>query len=459
MKAWGGRFKKETNPLMERYSASIDFDWALFEYDIEGSKAHAEMLREIGVLSGGERDAILTALDEIKAEIREGTFLFSASMEDIHMHIEARLIEKTGDAGKKLHTGRSRNDQVALDMRLFLRAEMARVDEILVGLLKALINKGEKGNGVFMPGYTHMQKAQVVPFAHYLLAYYYMLKRDRERLKGVMHAVDVLPLGSGALAGSTIPLDREFVRERLGFSRVSENSMDTVADRDFIVDAIYVFAMIMMHLSRLSEDLIIFSTEEFGYVSLPDELCTGSSLMPHKKNPDALELTRGKASKVMADLFALLSLLKGLPMTYNRDLQEDKEPLFHAVDTVKDALSIMTLCVEGMEVKVARMEAAVAGSYMSAVEMAEYLTMKGVPFREAHSIVGRLVRDCEENGTALSAMNIEDMKTYSGAFDSDIFDHIDPRRILSNRRTAGAASFSEVEKELNAEKRYLNSDY
>ena len=458
MKAWGGRFKGETNPLMERYSASIDFDWALFEYDIEGSKAHAEMLEKIGILTSQEKNAILTGLDEIKAEIQEGNFLFSASMEDIHMHIEARLIEKTGDAGKKLHTGRSRNDQVALDMRLFLKAEMAKIEEILAGLLKALVDKGEKEKGAFMPGYTHMQKAQVVPFAHYLLAYYYMLKRDRERLKGVMKAIDVLPLGSGALAGSTIPLDREFVRERLGFSRVSENSMDTVADRDFVIDAIYAFTMIMMHLSRMCEDLIIFSTEEFGYVSLPDELCTGSSLMPHKKNPDALELTRGKTSRVLADLFALFSLVKGLPMTYNRDLQEDKEPLFHAVDTVKDALSIMTLCVGGMKVNATRMEAAAAGSYMPAVEMAEYLTVKGVPFREAHAIVGKLVRDCEEKSMALSAMKIEEMKTYSGAFESDIYGHIDSRKILKNRRTAGSASFAEVEKELDAEKRYLASD-
>ena len=362
MKAWGGRFKGETNPLMERYSASIDFDWALFEYDIEGSKAHAEMLERIGILNQKEKDQILAGLDEIRIEIKEGAFLFSASMEDIHMHIEARLIEKTGDAGKKLHTGRSRNDQVALDMRLFLKAETAKIEETLVGLLKALIAKGEKENGIFMPGYTHMQKAQVVPFAHYLLAYYYMLKRDRERLKGVMRAVDVLPLGSGALAGSTIPLDREFVRARLGFSKVSENSMDTVADRDFVIDAIYAFAMIMMHLSRMCEDLIIFSTEEFGYVSLPDELCTGSSLMPHKKNPDALELTRGKDVEGRGRPVRLFSLLKGLPMTYNRDLQEDKEPLFHAVDTVKDAFAIMTLCVNGMEVNGARMEAAAARS-------------------------------------------------------------------------------------------------
>ncbi|MBA4416861.1 MAG: argininosuccinate lyase [Syntrophus sp. (in: bacteria)] len=456
MKAWGGRFKGTTDPLMERYSASIDFDWVLFEYDIEGSKAHAEMLQKIGILSEKERDDIAGALDEIKVEIKEGQFIFSTAMEDIHMHIEARLIEKIGDAGKRLHTGRSRNDQVSLDMRMYLKDELARVNGCLHSLLKAFIDKSEQEKSAIMPGYTHMQRAQVIPFSHYLMAYYYMFKRDRERLRTVRTAIDVLPLGSGALAGSTIPLDREFVRERLGFSRVSENSMDAVADRDFVIDALFSITAIMIHLSRLSEDLIIFSTEEFAFISLPDELCTGSSLMPHKKNPDALELTRGKTSRVMGDLFSMLSLLKGLPMTYNRDLQEDKEPLFHALNTVKDALSIMALCVEGMQTNRKRMEAAAYGSFMPAVEMAEYLTLKGMPFREAHGIVGKLVRDCEEKEMPLLSMNIAEMRTYSAMFEDDIFEYIDPRKILSNRKTDGAASFAEVEKELDAEKIYLS---
>jgi argininosuccinate lyase len=455
MKAWGGRFKGETNPLMERYSASIDFDWTLYAYDIEGSKAHAEMLHKIGILTGPEKESVILALSEIKTEIEEGRFVFSASMEDIHMHIEARLIEKTGDAGKKLHTGRSRNDQVALDVRLFLKTELARIEIGLRGFLGVFVDRAEKEKHAFMPGYTHLQRAQAVPFSHYLLSYYYMFKRDRERLRNVMEAIDVLPLGAGALAGSTIPLDREFVRERLGFARVSENSMDTVADRDFVLDAIFSVAMIMTHLSRLSEDLIIYSTEEFNFISLPDELCTGSSLMPHKKNPDALELTRGKSARVIADLFAMFTLLKGLPMTYNRDLQEDKEPLFHAVNTAADALSIMTLCVEGMGLNYKRMEESVHASFMPAVELAEYLTLKGTPFREAHMIVGAMVRDCEEKGKTFSAMKIEEMKAFSGAFEEDIFDYIDPRRILTNRRTKGAASFLEVETQLDAEKIYL----
>jgi len=457
MKAWGGRFKGKTEPLMERFSASIGFDWVLYEYDLEGSKAHAEMLHKIGILTEKEKEIIVNALEEMKREIREGEFTFSSSLEDIHMHIEARLIEKAGEIGKKLHTGRSRNDQVALDMRMFLKKELAEIETLLRGLLHCFIDRASKEKRTIMPGYTHMQRAQVITFAHYLLAYYYMLKRDMERIKQVVKTVDVLPLGSGALAGSTIPLDREFVRARLNFSAISENSMDTIADRDFVLESIYAIAMVMTHLSRLAEDLIIFSTEEFAFVSLPDELCTGSSLMPHKKNPDSLELIRGKTSRVLGDLFSIFSLLKGLPLTYNRDLQEDKEPLFHAVGTVKDALSIMELCIKGMAANNVRMEKAVYESFMPAVEMAEYLTLKGVPFRRAHVIVGKLVRDCEDKGKKLRDLKVKDLKGYSEAFEKDIIDHINPFTILSSRKTHGAASFEEVERQIASEKLYLNS--
>ena len=456
MKAWGGRFKGQTEPLMERFSASIGFDWVLYEHDLEGSKAHAEMLHKIGVLSAKEKETIVDALEEIKKEIREGEFTFSSALEDIHMHVEARLIEMTGEIGKKLHTGRSRNDQVSLDMRMFLKKELADIGESLRSLLMALIARAEKEQRTIMPGYTHMQRAQVVTFAHYLLAYYFMFKRDLERNRNVQKGVDVLPLGCGALAGSTIPLDREFVKERLGFSRVSENSMDSVSDRDFVLETIYSASMIMTHLSRLSEDLIIFSTEEFAFVSLPDPLCTGSSLMPHKKNPDSLELIRGKTSRVVGDLFSVFTLLKGLPLTYDRDLQEDKEPLFHAIGTAKDALSIMVLCIEGLTVRKEKMERSVYESFMPAVEMAEYLTLKGIPFRRAHEMVGRLVRDCEERGKSLRDLSLGDLKTYSEAFEDDILDHINPYNILTNRKTLGGASFDEVEKQINTEKRYLN---
>lgn len=457
MKAWGGRFKGKTEPLMERFSASIGFDWVLYEYDLEGSKAHAEMLHKIGVLSEKEKEIIVNALEEMKREIREGEFSFSSSLEDIHMHVEARLIEKAGEIGKKLHTGRSRNDQVALDMRMFLKKELGEIQVLLHDLLHGFIDRAEKEKKTIMPGYTHMQRAQVITFAHYLLAYYHMLKRDCERMKHVIRTVDVLPLGSGALAGSTIPLDREFVRERLNFSAISENSMDTIADRDFVLESIYSIAMVMTHLSRLAEDLIIFSTEEFAFVSLPDALCTGSSLMPHKKNPDSLELIRGKTSRVIGDLFSIFSLLKGLPLTYNRDLQEDKEPLFHAVGTVKDALSIVKLCISDMSVNSGRMEKAVLDSFMPAVEMAEYLTLKGIPFRRAHVIVGKLVRDCEDRGKKLLDLKVEDLKAYSQTFEKDIVDHINPFAILNNRKTLGAASFEEVERQIASEKHYLNS--
>lgn len=456
MKPWGGRFKGKTDPLLERFSASIDFDWALYKYDITGSKAHAEMLEKIGILTATEKRKIVGALHEIQKEIEAGTFVFLHSLEDIHMHIEARLIEKIGDAGKKLHTGRSRNDQVSLDMRLFLKDELNNIDAKLLSVLKSLVQKAEKEKKVIMPGYTHLQKAQAVPFSHYLMAYYQMFKRDRMRLHEALSRIDILPLGSGALAGSTIPLDREFVRKKLGFAGVSENSMDTVADRDFVLDSLYAAATIMMHLSRFSEDLILFATEEFSFISLPDELCTGSSLMPHKKNPDALELIRGKASRVVSDLFGMFSLLKGLPLTYNRDLQEDKEPLFHAVRTVKDALSIMELCIKGMTLKKEEMQKAAAISFMPAVEMAEYLTAKGMPFREAHEITGKIVRECEGKKKLLADLSIKELKKHSLLFDEDVFEYIDVNNALTKRKTKGAASFKEAVRQIDEEKIYLN---
>ncbi|OPY02175.1 MAG: Argininosuccinate lyase [Syntrophorhabdus sp. PtaB.Bin047] len=455
MKPWGGRFKGGTDPLLERFSASIDVDRRLYRQDIEGSRAQAEMLARIGVLTAAEKRKVLKGLDEIEKEIHSGSFAFTEALEDIHMHIEARLIEKTGEAGKKLHTGRSRNDQVSLDMHLFLKEELRAIDDCLVALLREILVKAEREKKVIMPGYTHLQRAQVVPFSHYLLGHYYALKRDRARLAGALSTADVLPLGSGALAGSTIPLDREWVRDRLGFSRVSENSMDTVADRDFVVDAIYAASMIMVHLSRLSEDLILFATQEFAFISLPDDLCTGSSLMPHKKNPDALELIRGKTGRVLSDLFGMLAILKGLPFTYNRDLQEDKEPLFHAVSTVKDALSIMALCVGGLQVRKENMERAAEESFMPAVEMAEYLTMKGMPFREAHGVAGAAVRLCEDTGRLPGDMPLKELKKLSPLFERDVFDYIKPRSALRMRKSTGSASFGEVAKVIDAEKKYL----
>jgi argininosuccinate lyase len=457
MKPWGGRFKDKTDTLMERFSASIELDRRLYEYDIEGSKAHADLLERIGFLSKDEAQTIIYALDEIKEEISSGIFLFSDSLEDIHMHIEARLIEKIGDTGKKLHTGRSRNDQVALDMRLYLRDEARAIDDALLQLLTVILKRAEDEKDTLMPGYTHMQRAQVVPFGHYLMAYYYMFKRDRERLKPLTKGLDVMPLGAGAIAGSTLPLDRDFIRERLGFREVSQNIMDAVSDRDFVIDMVFCVAMVMLHLSRLSEDLIIFSTEEFSFIALPDMVCTGSSLMPHKKNPDALELIRGKAASVISDLFTLFLIMKGLPMTYNRDMQEDKRPLFHSVDTLKDSLGVITLCITGMSINRERLSHVGYQGFISATEMAEYLTKKGMAFREAHHLIGRVVRECEEKGISFRDLGLEELKRYSPLFDEGVFDSIDPYHILENRKVEGAGSIDEVERALERERLYINS--
>jgi argininosuccinate lyase len=455
MKAWDGRFEKGTEPLMERFSASIGVDWVLFPYDIKGSIAYAEMLFKIGIVNQREKNLLITALKEIRNELEMGRLPFSDALEDIHMHIEARLIEKVGELGKKLHTGRSRNDQVAVDMRMFLKEALQQIDGGLKQLLAALLGKAGTEQRTMMPGYTHTQRAQVVTFSHYLLAYFYMFKRDRQRVKEAFTRIDALPLGSGALAGSTIPIDREFLKERLGFSKITENSMDAVSDRDFLLDALFSLSMIMMHLSRLSEDLILFSTEEFGFVSLPDGLCTGSSLMPHKKNPDAVELIRGKAARTLGDLTSLFALLKGLPLTYNRDLQEDKEPVFHAVTTTHSCLAIMTLVIEGLAVRRERMKEAVVASFMPAVEMAEYLVLKDVPFREAHQIVGKMVKYCEEQKKRLAELTLEEMRRFCAVFDDDVRSYIDPGHILKSRKTIGGASYKEVAREIAREQKYL----
>ena len=456
MKAWEGRFTGSTEPLMERFSSSIRVDWRLYPYDIEGSIAYAEMLARIGILTSDEALWISGALHEIKTEIEEGRLPFRDDLEDIHMHIEHRLIEKIGDLGKKLHTGRSRNEQVSLDTRMYVKDAASRIDAHLFDLLRAIIEKADAERTAIMPGYTHTRRAQAVPFSHFLLSYYYMLKRDRQRIAEARIRADSMPLGSGALAGSTLPIDREFLKDRLNFAKISENSMDATSERDFVIDALHANAMIMTHLSKLSEDLILFSTEEYGFVELPDGVCTGSSLMPHKKNPDALELIRGKASRSIGALFTLFALTKGLPSTYNRDLQEDKEPLFQSIAMVEDSLSIMRIAVLGLVIRKKNMEKAVMTSNMPAVEMAEYLAAKGVPFREAHRIVGTMVKACEEKKKYLWEMEIDEMRAYSGVFDVTVYDYINPHKVVASRRTPGAAAFGEVEKQIETEKAYLS---
>jgi argininosuccinate lyase len=457
MKAWGGRFGSATEPLMEKFSSSIQVDWRLFPYDVEGSIAYAEMLARIGILTQDEAITLSAALREIEVEIEQKALPFRDDLEDIHMHIEHRLIEKVGDLGKKLHTGRSRNEQVSLDTRMYVKEALLRIDGLLKELLLNIVEKAEKEGTAIMPGYTHTRRAQVVPFAHYLLSYYYPFKRDRVRTAEARARADAMPLGSGALAGSTLPIDREFLRERLGFAKITENSMDGASERDFVLDALNACAMIMVHMSKLSEDLILFSTEEYGFISLPDGLCTGSSLMPHKKNPDALELIRGKASRSIGALFTLFTLTKGLPSTYNRDLQEDKEPLFQSVSFTEDALSLMAIAVRELSVREENMEKAVMTSFMPAVEMAEYLSARGVPFREAHHIVGAMVKACEERRIYLWEMSVGDMRVFSEAFDETVYEYINPRNAVNSRKSPGSAAFGEVRKQIETERVYLSS--
>lgn len=457
MKPWEGRFSESTHPSVEKFTASIWVDKRLYLYDIEGSMAHAEMLEKIGIISKDEKEKIVNGLKEIKEEIEKGTFKFTEELEDIHMHVESRLIEKIGDTAKKLHTGRSRNDQISLDVRMYIKDELKNVERELLGLMRSIINRAEREKDVLMPGYTHLRKAQIVPFYHYILSFYHMLKRDRERIRQAIERADYMPLGSGALAGSTIPIDREYLKERLGFSRLTDNSMDTSSDRDFVIDALYALSMIMIHLSRLCEDFIIFTTEEFSFFRLPDKLLLGSSIMPHKMNPDVLELIRGRASRVVGDFLSLLILMKGLPSTYNRDLQEDKEPLFHALDVTKSSLSIIDLCIREMEIMRGRIEMAIEESYIQATEVAEYLVKKGIPFREAHRIVGTIVKECDRRGIRLQELKIEEFKAFSPFFDEDVYEVMDPKRIVELRKTIGGASIGEVVAQIEREKLYLSS--
>ncbi|MEY5009118.1 MAG: argininosuccinate lyase [Verrucomicrobiota bacterium] len=395
---WKGRFKEETAALLQRYSESVSFDWRLWRHDIEGSIAHSAALEKAGLLTGAERESIVQGLREIGAEIEAGKFPFRQELEDIHMNIESELTRRIGPAGGKLHTARSRNDQVALDLRLYLREECGQIGGLLRGLQRALVGFGRRSGQTVIPGYTHLQRAQPVYFAHHLLAYVEMLERDAGRVADCRSRMNVCPLGSGAIAGSTIVLDRELVAGLLGFDGVTQNSMDAVSDRDFAVELLSALALVAVHLSRLSEDVILWASSEFQFVTIGDAFTTGSSLMPQKKNPDVAELTRGKAGRVIGSLMSLLTTLKGLPMTYNRDMQEDKEPVFDAVDTVKAALEIFAAMVEEMSVRSDACARAVSDPNLLATDLADELVNRGVPFRSAHEVVGRAVALCGERG-------------------------------------------------------------
>src|SRR5512135_1000509 len=403
-KLWGGRFSGPTDKFVEEFTASLPFDKRLYKYDIAGSLAHCRMLGRQGIISAEEADKIMHGLSEVLSEIESGAFPWRIELEDVHMNIEARLTEKIGEAGKKLHTARSRNDQVALDMRLYLRDEAAAISRGIYEMQGALLDQAERYIEVIMPGYTHLQRAQPVLLSHHLLAYYEMLERDLGRFADCARRGDVMPLGAGALAGTDFPIDRRFVAQLLGFKEPSHNSMDAVSDRDFHIEFLSCCSLLMMHLSRMSEEFVLWSSSEFGFVDLPDAYCTGSSIMPQKKNPDVPELVRGKTGRVYGDLMALLTVMKGLPLAYNKDMQEDKEPLFDTIDTVKGSLKVFADMVREMGIRADNMRNAAARGFSTATDVADYLVRKGLPFRDAHEVVGRAVRYCVESGKDLSEL-------------------------------------------------------
>ncbi len=456
-KLWQGRFREATSQLVESYTASIRFDQRLYRYDIEGSMAHCRMLARQDLLSEKEADILVQGLSEILREIEHGTFVFDDAQEDVHMAIEQRLIEKVGEVGGKLHTGRSRNDQVALDIRLFLREEIKGTVEDLRDLQLSLVTQAKINLGVIMPGFTHMQHAQPVLFSHHLMAYYEMLRRDRERLETCMARVNVSPLGSAALAGTSLPIDSAVTAELLRFPAVSRNSIDAVSDRDFIIEFVAAAALIMMHLSRMCEELILWSSTEFRYLELSDTFCTGSSIMPQKKNPDVPELVRGKSGRVYGHLMSLLTMMKGLPLAYNRDLQEDKEPLFDTIDTVRQSLRILARLWEHINVNRKRLEEMASAGYSMATDLAEYLVIRGMPFRQAHQTVGKIVRYCLERGKELQEMTLEEFKGFSKAITEDISAVFDLKKSVDSRRSAGGTSLAQVGEAIALAERELSA--
>ncbi|MGB8169167.1 MAG: argininosuccinate lyase [Chthoniobacteraceae bacterium] len=445
---WHGRFSEKPAQLLQRYSESISFDWRLWRHDIEGSIAHSAALEAAGLITNAERQQIIDSLRAIGGEIEAGKFQFKTELEDIHMNIEAELTKRIGDAGAKLHTARSRNDQVALDLRLYLRAECDELRELLRDTQRALVELAAANRDVLIPGYTHLQRAQPVYFAHHLLAYVEMFDRDLGRLADTRKRINVLPLGSGAIAGSTIKLDRELVARLLDFPTVTQNSMDAVSDRDFAVELLAALALVATHLSRLSEDVILWSSSEFHFITLSDAYTTGSSLMPQKKNPDVAELTRGKTGRVFGNLVSLLTTLKGLPMTYNRDMQEDKEPVFDSIDTVKAALAIFAGMLRGTRLNAAACAAAVADPMLLATDLADYLVNRGVPFRKAHEIIGRAVALSVEKATPLPRLALADYQAISPVFAADLFDVFHLATAMSARAAIGAPSPENVTAQL-----------
>ncbi|MGI6678307.1 MAG: argininosuccinate lyase [Dehalobacterium sp.] len=437
MKLWGGRFAKKTDYLVEDFHSSISFDQRLYRQDIQGSIAHARMLGKQGIITTEEADQLVAGLQAIQRDIEAGQVTFEVDAEDIHMNIEKILTERVGEVGKKLHTARSRNDQVALDIRLYLKKEIKEVAGLLLTLQEVLLDLTDQHLTTVMPGYTHLQKAQPITLAHHLMAYFQMFSRDLERLQDCYKRVDVMPLGSGALAGTTFPIDRHHVQEQLGFAQITMNSLDGVSDRDFAVEFCSVASLIMMHLSRFSEEIVLWSSNEFRFITLDDGYSTGSSIMPQKKNPDVAELVRGKTGRVYGDLMGLLTVLKGLPLAYNKDMQEDKEALFDAVDTVKKCLMVFAPMLKTMKVNKQAMRSGVTGGFINATDAADYLAAQNVPFREAHEIVGKMVLYCEQEGKSLEELTLSEMKGFSPVFEQDIFAKISPEKCVEARDVPG----------------------
>lgn len=454
---WKGRFQTETSNLVQKYGESISYDYRLYAYDIEGSTAHAAALQDAGILTKAEERAIAKGLREIKQEIESGNFGFKMSLEDIHMNIEQALTEKIGAPGAKLHTARSRNDQVALDVRLYCRAESQAIFNRLVQMQKALIKLATSHPNAVVPGYTHLQRGQPVLFAHHLLAYVEMLERDKERIRDGYKRINVMPLGSGALAGSTIVLNRKLVADKLNFPALSQNSMDAISDRDFVAELLFTISMIGVHLSRLSEDVILWASAEFGFIELSDAHTTGSSLMPQKKNPDVAEITRGKTGRLVGNLVSLLTTIKGLPMTYNRDLQEDKEPLFDSIDQIKIALDVFAEMMAAASINEKRTANATSDPFLLATDLADYLVLKKVPFRDAHEIIGKLTAHSIQEKRGFPDFTLEEFQQFSTAFEADVHKVLDVETALKARKAVGAPSPVNVDRQIARWQKRLHS--
>ena len=452
---WGGRFTKETDQLVYNFNASIGFDQKFYRQDIRGSIAHVKMLAKQEILTEQERDQIIGGLEGILSDVEAGKLRITSEYEDIHSFVEANLIDRIGDAGKKLHTGRSRNDQGALDMKLFIRDEITELDGLVKELLEVIERIMEENLHTYMPGFTHLQKAQPVTLAHHMGAYFEMFRRDRGRLHDIFERMNYCPLGSGALAGTTYPLDREYTAELLGFYGPTANSMDSVSDRDYVIELLSAMSTVMMHLSRFSEEIITWNTNEYRFVEIDDAYSTGSSIMPQKKNPDIAELVRGKTGRVYGALMSVLTTMKGLPLAYNKDMQEDKELTFDALDTVKGCLALFTGMIDTMKFRKDVMEASAKNGFTNATDAADYLVGKGVPFRDAHGIVGRLVLACIDKNCSLDDLPLEEFRSYSPVFGEDIYDAISMKTCVEKRMTAGAPGAEAMEQVIAANREYL----